>query len=233
MKLTDFTARVRLVLDMDNSEALTASGDTDAATLDAIVESNVIPAAKEIVSVAPARMLTEGANTAGAKTADIKVTMTESHGVYVGTADMPTDFFRLLHVRMKSWDRPAAIISDSDAEYALQSSPWRGLRGNPHAPVAALVKDASVTSGYRLELYTSDSAADVLDSIGYVPTPETGTDGELAIPGRVLDAAVYACASLTAETFGNASLAARLMSHAYRLAETATTNTAENNGDKE
>ncbi len=243
MKLTDFTARVRLVLDMDNSEALTASGDTDAATLDAIIESNVIPAAKEIVSVAPARMLAAGAKTAGAKTAgaktagakteDITVTMTESHGVYVGTADMPKDFFRLLHVRMTSWDRPAAIISDSDAEYALQSSPWQGLRGNPHAPVAALVKDASVTSGYRLELYASGSKTDTLDSIGYVPTPEMGTDGELTIPGRVLDAAVYACASLTAETFGNASLAARLMSHAYRLAETATTNTAENNGDKE
>ncbi len=229
MKLTDFTARVRLVLDMDNSEALTASGDTDAATLDAIIESNVIPAAKEIVSVAPARMLTEGAK----KEDGVTVTLTESHGAYVGTADMPEDFFRLLHVRMKSWDRPAAIISDSDAEYALQSSPWQGLRGNPHAPVAALVKDASVTSGYRLELYTSDSATDILDSIGYVPTPEMGTDGELTIPGRVLDAAVYACASLTAETFGNASLAARLMSHAYRLAETATTNTAENNGDKE
>ncbi len=228
MKLTDFTARVRLVLDMDNSEALTASGDTDAATLDAIIGSNVIPAAKEIVSVAPARMLT-----AGAKTAGVTVTLKESHGGYVGTAEMPAGFFRLLHVRMKSWDRPAAIISDSDAEYALQSSPWQGLRGNPHAPVAALVKDASVTSGYRLELYTSDSGTDTLDSIGYVPTPETGTDGELTIPGRVLDAAVYACASLTAETFGNASLAARLMSHAYRLAETATTNTAENNGDKE
>lgn len=229
MKLTDFTARVRLVLDMDNSEALTASGDTDAATLDAIIESNVIPAAKEIVSVAPARMLTEGAK----KEDGVTVTLTESRGAYVGTADMPEDFFRLLHVRMKSWDRPAAIISDSDAEYALQSSPWQGLRGNPHTPVAALVKDASVTSGYRLELYTSDSATDILDSIGYVPTPEMGTDGELTIPGRVLDAAVYACASLTAETFGNASLAARLMSHAYRLAETATTNTAENNGDKE
>lgn len=228
MKLTDFTARVRLVLDMDNSEALVASGDTDAATLDAIIGSNVIPAAKEIVSVAPARMLAKGAKTAG-----VTVTLTESHGAYVGTADMPNDFFRLLHVRMKSWDRPAAIISDSDAEYALQSSPWQGLRGNPHAPVAALVKDASVTSGYRLELYTSDSGTDTLDSIGYVPTPEMGTDGELTIPGRVLDAAVYACASLTAETFGNASLAARLMSHAYRLAETATTNTAENNGDKE
>ena len=38
MTLTDFTARVRKVLDMDNISGLITANDTDAATLDAIIE---------------------------------------------------------------------------------------------------------------------------------------------------------------------------------------------------
>lgn len=227
MTLTDFTARVRKVLDMDNISGLITANDTDAATLDAIIEGNAVPAAREIVSLAPARLLAAGAQKDG-----VTVTLTESHGSYVATAALPETFFRLLHVSMKSWERPARIITDSDPEYALQSSPWQGLRGNPGTPVAALVKESSAGCGYSLELYTSDSADDTLGGIGYVTMPCV-SDGNLTVPGRLEDAAVYACASLTAETFGNASLAARFMSHAYRLAEITTTNTADDNGDKE
>lgn len=227
MTLTDFTARVRKVLDMDNISGLITANDTDAATLDAIIEGNAVPAAREIVSLAPARLLAAGARTDG-----VTVTLEESHGAYIATAALPETFFRLLHVRMKSWERPARIITDGDAEYALQSSPWQRLRGNPGTPVAALVKDGTEKCGYRLELYTSDSANDTLSGIGYVTLPRI-KDSSLSVPGRLEDAAVYACASLTAETFGNAGLAARFMNHACRLAEITTTNTADNNGDKE
>lgn len=227
MTLTDFISKVRLVLDMDNSTALISTGDTDAAYLDAIIEGNAVPAAKEIVSVAPARMLVPGTYDTS-----YKPTLSQSNGVYVGTLTLPNNFCRLLAVKMTSWERPARIIYDDDVEYALQKSKWPGLRGNAEDPVAVLVKDGEGgTCGYELELYTSKTDTDTLEYCRYCPMPSV-TNKTLVIPSKLTESIVYACASLTAETFGNASLAERYMLHAYRLAELTTKNT-DNNGDKE
>jgi hypothetical protein len=231
MTLTDFISKVRLVLDMDNSTALISAGDTDAAYLDAIIEGNAVPAAKEIVSVAPARMLVPGTGATS-----LTATLTLSNGVYVGSGSLPSDFYRLLAVKMKSWERPARIIYDDDAEYALQKSRWPGLRGNAEDPVAVLVKDGS-DCGYKLETYASRESTDTLEYCRYCPVPAitsvtASSTKTLAVPSKLTESIVYACASLTAETFGNASLAERYMSHAYRLAEITTKNT-DNNGDKE
>jgi hypothetical protein len=227
MTMTDFISKVRLVLDMDNSTALISAGDINAADLDAIIDGNAIPAAKEIVSVAPARMLVPGSDNTS-----YSPTLTQSNGVYVGTMSLPGDFYRLFAVKMKSWERPAKIIYDDDAEYSLQKSKWSGLRGNTEAPVAVLVKDGDgSTCGYKLELYTSKESTDTLEYCRYCPMPSVSNE-TLVIPSKLTESIVYACASLTAETFGNASLAERYMLHAYRLAEITTKNT-DNNGDKE
>lgn len=219
-----FIERVRRVLDMDNISELITTDDTDAATLDAIIESNIVPACKEIVSIAPARMLTPGSSvTSGTKQEFVK-----SNGMYVYKSTLPADFYRPLFIKMKSWQRPATIIYDDDPLYALQSSEWAGLRGNPETPIAAFVK-TNGGCGYRMELYTCETETDVCEELGYVPIPSTTTN-KVNIPSRVEDACIYACASLTAETFGNANLAERLMAHAYRLAEI-TINTSENNGN--
>lgn len=233
MEKSEFIERVRKVLDMDNITELIIAEDTDAATLDAIIEANVLPACKEIVSIAPARMLTPGTDYAYAEQTYRAV----SDNMYVAEVDLPDDFYRLLSVKMDDWERPANIIYDDDPEYALQSSQWGGLRGNPETPVAVLVKSGEVC-GYSLELYTCTSESATIEKLLYVPIPsyKTAKPGThvvpIDIPTRVEDACVYACASLTAETFGNATLAERFMAHAYRLAEI-TTNTSENNGNKE
>lgn len=226
MELTAFKARVRKVLDMDNIPELIMADDTDAATLDAIIEGNAVPAAREIVSLAPVRTLAPYKKNSSGLTKEF----VQSNGLYVVKSTLPDDFFRPVCIKMKSWERPAKIITDDSVEYALQSSKWAGLRGNPEAPVAVLVK-SSGSCGYRLELYSSKSNTDGLEDFAYVPLPAvSGT--ELNIPARVEDAVVYACASLTADTFGNASLAERFMSHAYRLAEITTNNTTDD-GNKE
>lgn len=234
MEKSDFIERVRKVLDMDNITELIIAEDTDAATLDAIIEDNVLPACKEIVSIAPARMLTPGIDYA--KSAE-HTYRSVSDDMYVAEVDLPDEFYRLLSVKMDEWERPANIIYDDDPEYALQSSQWAGLRGNPETPVAVLVKSGD-TCGYSLELYTCTSESATLEKLLFVPIPSFFHASAplhmtlINIPTRVEDACVYACASLTAETFGNATLAERFMAHAYRLAEI-TTNTSENNGNKE
>lgn len=234
MEKSEFIERVRKVLDMDNISELIIAEDTDASTLDAIIENNVLPACKEIVSIAPARMLTPG--TDYAKSAE-QTFRTVSDDMYVAEVDLPDEFYRLLSVKMNDWERPANIIYDDDPEYALQSSQWAGLRGNPETPVAVLVKSGE-TCGYSLELYTCTSESATIEKLLFVPIPFISHASAplhmtlINIPTRVEDACVYACASLTAETFGNATLAERFMAHAYRLAEI-TTNTSENNGNKE
>lgn len=219
---------------MDNISELITANDTDAATLDAIIESNIVPACKEIVSIAPARMLTPGSDYASSTTKEF----VDSHGMYVVHCTLPDDFYRLLSVKMTDWERPATIIYDDAPEYALQSSQWEGVRGNPEAPIAALVK-SDATCGYSLELYTCEYSEDnSCDKLRYVPTPAIKrtlgikADVYVDIPSKVEDACIYACASLTAETFGNANLAERFMAHACRLAEI-TINTSENNGNKD
>lgn len=234
MEKSEFIEGVRKVLDMDNITELIIAEDTDAATLDAIIDANVLPACKEIVSIAPTRMLTPGTDYAGSAE---KTFRSVSDDMYVAEVGLPGDFYRLLSVKMKDWERPATIIYDDDPKYALQSSQWAGLRGNPETPVAVLVKSGE-TCGYSLELYTCESSDATIEKLLYVPIPsyQTAKPGThvvpIDIPTKVEDACIYACASLTAETFGNANLAERFMAHAYRLAEI-TTNTSENNGNKE
>lgn len=226
MELTAITTKVRRVLDMDNISELITANDTDAITLDAIIEGNVIPAAREIVSLAPLNVLAPYSKNEPSEEPEFK----ESHGMYIVKSSLPDDFFRPVLVKVKSWERPARFITENSAEYPLQSSQWSGLRGNPENPVAVLLK-SSDPCGYRLELYCTEEATDELEDWAYVPLPSiSGT--ELNIPERVEDAVVYACASLTAETFGNANLAERLMLHAYRLAEI-TTNNVTSNGNEE
>ena len=254
MTLTDFISKVRLVLDMDNSTALISAGDTDAAYLDAIIKGNAVPAAKEMVSVAPARLLVPGTlvslvargtstsssttddNTSDSKAGildiedDTALEMSTVNGATFSTVSLPDDFYRLLDVKAKSWERPGKIIYDDDAEYALQKSKWAGLRGNTEAPVAVLVK-AGKSPGHKLELYPAETSTGATGYCLYCPVPSV-SEGNLVMPSKLSESIVYACASLTAETFGNASLAERYMLHAYRLAEITTKNT-DNNGDKE
>lgn len=112
-----------------------------------------------------------------------------------GSIAMPADFMRLLLFEMSDWDYPVSDpITDQDARYARQRSPFRGVRGNPNRPVVALHNS-------RIEFYCCLSKEATITSAQYAPWPKW-TDTDISIPPRLYRAAIYQTAALTLQQLG-------------------------------
>lgn len=112
-----------------------------------------------------------------------------------GSIAMPADFMRLLLFEMSDWDYPVSDpITDQDARYARQRSPFRGVRGNPNRPVVALHNS-------RIEFYCCLSKEATITSAQYAPWPKWA-DTDISIPPRLYTAAIYQTAALTLQQLG-------------------------------
>lgn len=188
--------KVALDLNMD-STPLTELGDVDTLALDDIIRSKIADAVRRVEISAPVHLLDKGHDFSDAEIC--------WNGDGVGYVPLPSDFMRLVGFRMGDWKRTvfAPILADS-AEYAMQSSRFRGIRGNPQKPVCAIVMHAE---GIALEFYSCRDEEQAIVHAAYLPQPEI-KDNNIEVCADCYRAVVYMAASLVAAATGNADKAA-------------------------
>ncbi len=188
-------ADVKVAIDMNKGdEPLFREGDTDTLTLDEIIRSKLADAVRIVLTEAPAVLLESGHD------------FGESPLFWAGDDGkgfiiLPEDFLRLVAFRMSDWQRTVYDpITESDREYALQSSRFKGICGNPERPVAAIVRRSE---GKVLEFYSCRDDSATVAQATYIPMPEVDREGGIDIPQGCYRAAVYRAASLVLASIGD------------------------------
>lgn len=196
-QIDDIVKDVRIAIDENaSSAALIAEGDSDTLTLDEIIKSKIADSVKKVEMNAPVHLLDSGLNFGDS-------------GVYwnanlSGWIILPDDFMRMLVFRMSDWERSVYdSIDASDEQYALQSSPFKGIRGNPQKPVCAITLRAE---GKVLEFYSCDSKDAKIQQAVYLAVPKV-VDGGIHICEKCYSSVVYYVAALTEQSVGNTDAA--------------------------
>lgn len=188
LSVKDIIKKVRAKIDeiaVNESEMIDTVEDN--ANLDSVIRS-CIAEAYRYVSINADRTLLEGKNLA-------------SPGMVIGSdlvgrIMLPSDFLRLLNVRLSSWNSsPAEIVDETSPIYRMQSNQW--VCGNPKRPVAAVVY---TMTGRQLELYKASSTNDSLKSLTYIPSLADGFES-VSISVQTTDAFIYYVAALVMVTF--------------------------------
>lgn len=193
VQATEMAKAVRVAIDMNRGdEPLFVEGDTDTLTLDEIIMAKLADAVRLVETEAPATMLESGHDF--------------GDNIFIGEDGkgfviLPGDFMRLVAFRMSDWKRTVfEAISENDPQYALQSSKWKGICGNPEKPVCAIVRRSE---GKVLEFYScADNTATVTQAT-YVPIPKIDMDGGIDVAEDCYRAAVYRAASLALASVGD------------------------------
>lgn len=223
-QIQSISRAVRVAIDMNMSnEQLLITDDNDTLTLDEIIIAKLTDAVRIVEMEAPATMLESGHDFGGVtvddateQTTSSTEDSTDNKGDNVfwttdgkGFIILPDDFMRLVAFRMSDWKRTVfEAISDNDPQYALQSSKWKGICGNPEKPVCAIVRRSE---GKVLEFYScSDDTATVVQAT-YVPIPKIDIDGGIDIPEECYQAVVYRAASLALASIGETQLSATML----------------------
>ena len=185
---------VRVAIDMNRGdEPLIMEGDTDTLTLDEIIYAKLADAVRMVEMEAPLFMLESG-HDFGEQ--DIYINKTGK-----GFIILPDDFMRLIAFRMSDWTRTVyEAISESDPQYALQSSRFKGICGNPEKPVVAIVRRAE---GKVLEFYSCKTEEASVAQATYLPIPKIDRDGGIDVAEDCYRAAVYRAASLALASVGD------------------------------
>ena len=185
---------VRVAIDMNKGdEPLIMEGDTDTLTFDEIIYAKLADAVRLVETEAPLFMLESGHDFGECDT-------------YIGEDGkgfiiLPNDFMRLISFRMSDWRRTVhEAISESDPQYALQSSRFKGICGNPEKPVVAIVRRSE---GKVLEFYSCNSNNATVAQATYLPIPRIDRDGGIDVAEDCYRAAVYRAASLALASVGD------------------------------
>ena len=185
---------VRVAIDMNKGdEPLIMEGDTDTLTFDEIIYAKLADAVRLVETEAPLFMLESGHDFGECDT-------------YIGEDGkgfiiLPNDFMRLISFRMSDWRRTVhEAISESDPQYALQSSRFKGICGNPEKPVVAIVRRSE---GKVLEFYSCKTEEASVAQATYLPIPKIDRDGGIDVAEDCYRAAVYRAASLALASVGD------------------------------
>lgn len=200
---------VRIALDQNMvSTQLLSTGDIDTLSLDDIIESKIIEAARLVTRDAPLYLL-DGGSSFGES-----IHWFSREGFGGGYIVLPTDFLRLVAFQMSDWDYPVttAITEDSPL-YPLQSSRYGGVRGNPQNPVVAIISEYPLL----LEFYSCTAGAGVsVKRAKYIPYPKI-ENGQLTFCEKLRPAIIYYTAYLTALTIGNGDAATAMLNTSKEL----------------
>jgi hypothetical protein len=186
-------------------DEVSASGDTlvdvgveNTKPYDSIIEELLDESAMEVLLKAPFYRLSV---TDGSKATDVKASKDLSDD-YVGTLTLPTDFIRLVSLRMKSWKQPVTTFAlPGDAVAVKQSNKY--IRGGIAKPVAVLYRNS--TSPYA-HYYSVASAND--HSVTELLYIKKQTATELATASaEIVDALCWICAGKTLGVLGEKGLA--------------------------
>ncbi len=200
---------VRIAIDENKtSEQLISDEDIDTLSLNEVIRSKIVEAVRRVESSAPAYLLEEGHDFGDAVYWEDKCS---------GWVLLPDDFMRLIAFRMSDWERTCYnAISVDDPLYDLQSSRYKGVRGNVQKPVCALVNRPE---GKALEFYSCASEDAYVSRGTYIPYPEIDADGGIDISERCYPAVVYTTAALVLTAFGASDKAEQLNALAKSILE--------------
>lgn len=187
---------VRIVMDKNmTSTALHGLGDVDTLSVDDIIKSRVVDAAKRVELQAPLHYLENGHNFG-----DNIYWEQGKDRAGCGWTLLPNDFMRLMVFQMSDWKRPVfQAISPTDEEYAMQWSQFGGIRGNTEFPVCAI---SVRPEGRVLEFFScKDNTAEIVKAV-YLPEPTIDSYEGIDLCERCHDAIVYMIASLSFYVLG-------------------------------
>lgn len=184
---------VRIALDQNmSSDALTEIGDVDTLALNDIIRSKIVEAVKRIHSEAPPYLLDGGYNFG-----DAVYWMDNESGWVL----LPEDFMRFVVFQMDDWSRPVFFANNTDdAEYDLQSSRFKGIRGTAQRPICFI---SIRPEGRVLEFFSCKSEDAKVSRAVYLPYPQVDDYDSIEICQRCYDAVVYTTAALVLITFGD------------------------------
>lgn len=186
--INEIVNAVRVKLDeigLNESEMMDAEADN--VNLDTVIKSCVSEAYRMVSLLADVSMI-EGKDGSGSSL--------EIGSDLVGVVQLPSDFIRLVGIRLSSWaSAKSSAIPEDSPEYRMQSNKW--VCGTPKNPVVALVNGKS---GRELELYKAISTSDTLRSFTYVASIAENAES-VGISDQLSDAFIYFVAGLTMVTF--------------------------------
>lgn len=208
-KIETVSQDVRIAIDESKTnEQLLGDEDIDTLSLNEIVRSKIEEAVRRVGTTAPTFLLEEG-HTFGDSV------FWEGNGS--GWTLLPDDFMRLIAFRMSDWERTCHnAISVDDPLYDLQSSRFKGVRGNVQKPVCAVVNRAE---GKALEFYSCNSEDAYVKRATYIPYPEIDDEDGIDISERCYTAVVYTTAALVLTAYGANDRAEQLNALAKSIME--------------
>ena len=200
---------VRIAIDENKtSEQLLGDEDNDTLSLNEIIRSKIEEAVRRVETSAPTFLLEEG------HTFGDSVFWEDNNS---GWTLLPDDFMRLIAFRMSDWERTCYnAISVDDPIYDLQSSRYKGVRGNVQKPVCAVVNRAE---GKALEFYSCNSEDAYVKRVTYLPYPVIDDEDGIDISERCYTAVVYTTASLVLTAYGANDRAEQLTALAKSIME--------------
>lgn len=200
---------VRIAIDENKtSEQLISDEDIDTLSLNEVIRSKIEEAVRRVETSAPVYLLEEGHEFGEA-------VYWEDNGS--GWVLLPDDFMRLIAFRMSDWERTCYnAISVDDPLYDLQSSRYKGIRGNVQKPVCAVVNRAE---GKVLEFYSCNSEEAYVKRASYIPYPSIDEEDGIDISERCYTAVVYTTAALVLTAFGATDKAEQLNALAKSIME--------------
>lgn len=203
----DLKEAIRIVLDQNMvSTQLISANDIDTLSLEEIIESKIVDAARIVQRDAPARLLDGGTVFPSASQV---ITWDSQAGYGPGSVPLPSDFLRLVCFKMSDWDHPVYTpIYEDSPMYAMQRSRFGGVRGNPQKPVVAIVMRSA---GARLEFYScaADSNASIAEA-AYIKMPAIVGE-QIAICEKLQPAVIHYAAYLAALNVGETDRAQAIL----------------------
>mgnify|MGYP004456052019 FL=1 len=208
-KIETVSQDVRIAIDENKtSEQLLGDEDIDTLSLNEIVRSKIEEAVRRVETTAPTFLLEEG------HTFGDSVFWEDNNS---GWTLLPDDFMRLIAFRMSDWERTCHnAISVDDPLYDLQSSRFKGVRGNVQKPVCAVVNRAE---GKALEFYSCNSEEAYVKRATYLPYPKIDDEEGIDISERCYTAVVYTTAALVLTAYGANDRAEQLNALAKSIME--------------
>ena len=179
LPVSDINEYVKARLDelSNNEDAQLVTGDQAVGDLEKIIEAVTVQSVRKIHLEAPNLLLKDGvafpsassASQQGEESLDDeqdRSTAIDSH-YYMHELDAPSDFLRLVTLRMSDWSRPIqTLVGEDSAEYRKQGNIY--LMGTPRKPVGALVHRNGTGV---IELYSCLSATATVLYAQYIPEP--------------------------------------------------------------
>lgn len=200
-KVEEIVRDVRVCLDRNEADlALIESGDEETLLLDDIIRSKIAESVDRVHLAAPYWMLEPAFKNYSSGEFNWKVDDNCGHVV------LPDGFLRLVKFEVSDWERPVhETISRESAEYRLQRSRVRALRGTPQRPVCAI---GTSEDGVVLEFYSSNAAKEsVTASLEYIARAKITKDADtgkevIEVSEQCYEAVVYTAAWLVQNSTG-------------------------------